>query len=99
MYGLSKNVMRRILQKMYTQSMFSAKIRKIMFNPVNHSLAIITETSPNKNHQRFPDLHLANSKNGENLGLVLNDKKSKFLHRIICCGDLLESPRGGDSNR
>ena len=38
-------------------------------------------------------------KNGENLALVLNDKKWKFLHKIICCGDLLESPRGGDSNR
>ena len=31
--------------------------------------------------------------------LVLNDKKWKFLHKIICCGDILESPRGGDSNR
>ena len=46
-----------------------------------------------------PDLHLTYSKNGGNLGLVLNDKKWKFLHKIICCGDLLESPRGGDSNR
>ena len=26
-------------------------------------------------------------------------KRKKFLHKIICCGDLLESPRGGDSNR
>ena len=46
-----------------------------------------------------PDLHLTYSKNGGNLGLVLNDKKWKFPHKIICCGDLLESPRGGDSNR
>ena len=46
-----------------------------------------------------PDLHLTYSKNGENLGLVLNDKKWKFLNKIICCGDLLKSPRGGDSNR
>ena len=23
----------------------------------------------------------------------------KFLHKITCCGYLLESPRGGDSNR
>ena len=46
-----------------------------------------------------PDLHLTYSKNGGNLGLVLNDKKWKFLHTIICCGFLLESPRGGDSNR
>ena len=45
-----------------------------------------------------PDLHLTYSKNGGNLGLVSNDKKWKFLHKIICCGDLLESPRGGDSN-
>ena len=46
-----------------------------------------------------PYLHLTYSKNGGNLGLVLNDKKWKFLHKIICNGDLLESPRGGDSNR
>ena len=46
-----------------------------------------------------PDLHLTYSKNGGLLRLVLNDKKWKFLHKIICCGDLLESPRGGDSNR
>ena len=46
-----------------------------------------------------PDLHLTFSKDGGNLGLVLNDKKWKFLNKIICCGDLLESPRGVDSNR
>ena len=46
-----------------------------------------------------PDLHLTYSKNGGNLGLVLNDKKWKFLHKIICHGDLLESPHGGNSNR
>ena len=46
-----------------------------------------------------PDLHLTYSKNGGNQGLVLNDKNWKFLHTIICCGDLLESRRGGDSNR
>ena len=46
-----------------------------------------------------PDLHLTYIKNWGNLRLVLNDKKWKFLHKIICCGDLLESPRGGDSNR
>ena len=46
-----------------------------------------------------PDLHLTYIKNGGNLGLVFNDKKWKFLHKIICCGILLESPRGGDSNR
>ena len=43
------------------------------------------------------DLRLTYSKNGGNLGLVLNDKKWKFLHKIIFYGDLLESPRGGDS--
>ena len=42
-------------------------------------------------------LHIV--KTGGNLGLVLSDKKWKFLHKIIYCGDLLESPRGGDSNR
>ena len=36
---------------------------------------------------------------GENLELVFNDKKWKFLHKIICCGNLLESPPPGDSNR
>ena len=46
-----------------------------------------------------PDLHLTYSKSGGNLGLVLNDKKGKLLHKIICCVNLLESPRGGDSNR
>ena len=30
-----------------------------------------------------PDLHLTYSKNGGNLGLALNDKKWKFLHKII----------------
>ena len=30
-----------------------------------------------------PDLHLTYSKNWGNLGLVLNDKKWKFLHKII----------------
>ena len=30
-----------------------------------------------------PVLHLTYSKNGGNLGLVLNDKKWKFLHKII----------------
>ena len=46
-----------------------------------------------------PDFYLTYSKNWGNLGLVLKDKKWKFLHKIICCGDLLESQRGGDSNR
>ena len=46
-----------------------------------------------------PDLHLRYSKNGGNLGLVLKDKKWKFLHKIICCSDLLESPQRGNSNR
>ena len=46
-----------------------------------------------------PDLHLTYSKNGGNLGLVLNDKKWKFLQKIMCCGDLLESPCRGDSTR
>ena len=46
-----------------------------------------------------PDLHLTFSKNGGNLGLVLNDKKLLFLHKIIGCGDLLESHRRGDYNR
>ena len=41
-----------------------------------------------------PDLYLTYSKNEGNLGLVLDDKKLKFLHKIICYGDLLESPRG-----
>ena len=46
-----------------------------------------------------PDLHLTYSKNGGNLGLVLNDKKWKFLHKVICCGDLLNVARPCDSNR
>ena len=31
------------------------------------------------------------------MGLVFNDKK-EILHKIVCCGDLLELPCGGDSN-
>ena len=54
----------------------------------------ITEISSYKSYLRF-----APNKNGGNLGLVLNDKKWKFLHKIICSGNLLESPRGGDSNK
>ena len=38
----------------------------------------------------IPDLHLTYSKNGGNLGLVLNDKKWKFLPKIIFCGNLLD---------
>ena len=29
----------------------------------------------------------------------IKDKKWKFLHKIIFCGDLLESPPRGDSTR
>ena len=43
-------------------------------------------------------MHLIYSKKRGNLGLVLNDKRC-FLHKTIYCCDLLESPRGGDSNR
>ena len=46
-----------------------------------------------------PDLHLTYRKKGGNLGLVLTKKKWKILNKIIRGGDLLESPRGGDSNR
>ena len=46
-----------------------------------------------------PDLHLTDSTNWGNLGLVVNENKWKFLHLNIYCGDLLESPRGGDSNK
>ena len=46
-----------------------------------------------------PDLQLTYSRNWGNLGLVLNDKKWNSLYKIICCGDLLEMPRGGVSNR
>ena len=38
---------------------------------------------------------------GEILGWYQNDKTwliSIFLHKIICCGCVLESPRQGDSN-
>ena len=42
-----------------------------------------------------PDFHLTYSKNGGNLGSESNDKNgliSIFLHKIICCGRVLESP-------
>ena len=48
-----------------------------------------------------PDLHLIYSKNWETWGWNRNNKKryfSIFLHKIICCGCVLESPRRGDSN-
>ena len=48
-----------------------------------------------------PDFHLTYSKNGGNLGSGSNDKKLKiliFLHKIICCGCVLELPHRGDSN-
>ena len=38
---------------------------------------------------------------GEILGRNQNDKNGKFsifLHKIICCGCVLESPHRGDSN-
>ena len=46
---------------------------------------------PSRKHLRTkvsPDLHLIYSKNGGNLGLVLNDRIRNFLHKIICCGYL-----------
>ena len=47
-----------------------------------------------------PDLHLTDSTNWGNLGLVVKrEKKWKFLHLNIYFGDLLESPRGGNSNK
>ena len=62
----------------------------------HHANRITTQYSTSRKHLRTkvtPDLHLTYSKNGGNLGLVFNYKKWKFLHKIICCGDLLESPR------
>ena len=44
--------------------------------------------------QKLPQICTSYCKNGGNLVLVLNNKKWKFLHKIICCGDLVESPRG-----
>ena len=49
--------------------------------------------------QKLPQIcTLTDSTNWGNLGLVVNEKKWKSLHLNIYCGDLLESPRGGDSN-
>ena len=61
---------------------------------VPHYVAHISSTS--RKHLRTkvtPDMHLTYSKNGGNLGLVLSDKKWKFLHKIICYGVLLDSDR------
>ena len=85
-------------------SIFGHQRLEITFNESvsHHANRITTQYSTSRKHLRTkvtPDLHLTYSKNGRNLGLVLNDKKWKFLHKFICCGDLLESPRGGDSNR
>ena len=59
---------------------------------------------PSWKHRRTkvtPDFHLTYSKNGEIWGRNQNDKNgyfSIFLHKIICCGCVLESPHRGDSN-
>ena len=50
-----------------------------------------------------PDFHLTYTvvKMGEICGWYQNDKNGKFsifLHKIICCGCVLESPHRGDSN-
>ena len=48
-----------------------------------------------------PDFHLTYSKMGEIWGRDQNDKNGKlsiYLHKIICCGCVLESPHRGDSN-
>ena len=48
-----------------------------------------------------PDFHLHIVKMGEIWGWYQNGKKwyfSIFLHKIICCGCVLESPHRGDSN-
>ena len=68
------------------------------------SMTLICNKKTSPHHENIctkvtPHLHLIYSKTGGNLGLLIYDKKLKFLHKIICCGDLLESPRGGDSNR
>ena len=45
---------------------------------------------------KLPDLLLKYSKiggGGGDQGCAPNDKKWKFLHKIIGCGDLLNSPR------
>ena len=65
-----------------------------VFRPVYTQLQMLNKVHASRKHLRTkvtPDLHLIYNENGENLGLVLNDKW-KFLHKIICCGDLLESP-------
>ena len=52
----------------------------------------LTKTSRKRLRTKVtPDLHLTCSKNGGNLGLIKNGKKWLFLHKIICCGDLLDS--------
>ena len=37
-------------------------------------------------------------KSGVEIKMIKSEKKSIFLHKIICCGCVLESPHRGDSN-
>ena len=78
---------------------------------INHSVPlgyidIVSDLTAltSRNHLRTkvtPDFHLTYSKNGGNLGRNRNIKNGLFsicLHKIICCGCVLESPHRGDSN-
>ena len=61
---------------------------------------VITETSPYKSDPKFPPNIIIIVKMGEIRGRNQNDKKRKisiFLHKIICCGCVLESPHGGEN--
>ena len=66
--------------------------------------AVLATGLPSRKHLRTkvtPDFHLTYSKMGEIWGRNQNDKMDIFsilLHKIICCGCVLESPRRGDSN-
>ena len=69
-------------------------------NDTIHEWACLSVTEKNDHATYFPNAPRI-VKMGEIWGRNQNDKKLKiwiFLHKIICCGCVFESPHRGDSN-
>ena len=84
----ARNMMRSAFMRSQLEaSKIGQKVKK---NLKSHFLPQSLTSRKHLRKKVTPDLHLTYSKNWGNLGLVLNDKKWKFLHKIMCCGDLFE---------
>ena len=99
---IQKNITFQLVDHILLPRHFIMKLKYCFKNKPNlETLHIIrTLDIPSRKYFRTkvnPDLHQTYSKNEGNL--VLNDKKWKFLHKIIYCGDVFESSRGEDCNR